>query len=40
MFDEDKPIYRQIAEGIERDILTGALDADEKVLSTNEYAAF
>jgi len=40
LFDEDKPIYRQIAEGIERDILTGVLDADEKVMSTNEYAAF
>ena len=40
MFDERRPIYRQIAEQIKADILSGALAADEQVMSTNQYAAF
>lgn len=39
MFDDRTPIYRQIAEGIEQEILTGALQEDEQVMSTNQYAA-
>jgi DNA-binding transcriptional regulator YhcF (GntR family) len=40
VFDEHSPIYRQIADGIKADILNGALDADEQVMSTTQYAAF
>lgn len=40
MFADEKPIYRQIVERIERDVLTGVLGADEQVMSTNEYASF
>ncbi|HCT79178.1 MAG TPA: GntR family transcriptional regulator [Micromonosporaceae bacterium] len=40
MFDERSPIYQQIAEKIKKDILYGDLDADEQVMSTNQYAAF
>ena len=40
MFDDTKPIYRQIAERIETDVLTGTLGPDDKVMSTNEYSAF
>lgn len=40
MFDEASPIYRQIADEIRQDIVTGALGADEQVMSTNQYAAF
>ena len=39
MFDDRTPIYRQIADGIEREILTGALREEEQVMSTNQYAA-
>jgi len=39
VFDERTPIYRQIADGIEREILTGALREEEQVMSTNRYAA-
>lgn len=39
-FDDRSPIYRQIAERVTADILTGALAEDEPVMSTNEYAAF
>ncbi|WP_112243389.1 GntR family transcriptional regulator [Kribbella monticola] len=40
MFDDRSPIYLQIAEQIKNDIVTGALGADEQVMSTNQYAAF
>lgn len=40
MFDDRSPIYRQIAERIKADVLSGALAADEQVMSTNQYAAF
>jgi GntR family transcriptional regulator len=39
-FDDRSPIYRQIAEGIKDDVLSGALKEDEQVMSTNQYAAF
>lgn len=40
MFDDRSPIYRQIAEQIRGDVLSGVLAPEEKVRSTNEYAAF
>lgn len=40
MFDDRSPIYRQIAEQIQADVLGGALAEDAPVMSTNEYAAF
>ena len=40
VFDDGSPIYRQIAERIKADVLSGALDADEQIMSTNEYASF
>jgi GntR family transcriptional regulator len=40
VFDDRSPIYRQIAERIEDEVLSGALSDDEQVLSTNKYAAF
>ncbi|WP_026875784.1 GntR family transcriptional regulator [Jiangella gansuensis] len=40
MFDDRSPIYHQIAEAIKNDILSGALGADEQVMSTNQYAAY
>ncbi|MDI2097636.1 GntR family transcriptional regulator [Ruicaihuangia caeni] len=38
--DEDRPIFVQIAEQIENDILSGALEEESQVPSTNEFAAF
>ncbi|HLT96607.1 MAG TPA: GntR family transcriptional regulator [Acidimicrobiia bacterium] len=40
MFDDRSPIYRQIAERIEADVLTGELGPDEQIMSTNQYASF
>jgi GntR family transcriptional regulator len=40
VFDERSPIYRQIADQIRDDIVTGALEPDAQVMSTNQYAAF
>ncbi|MEU4620495.1 GntR family transcriptional regulator [Actinoplanes sp. NPDC023801] len=40
MFDDRSPIYRQIADQIKDDVLRGVLDADEQVMSTNQYAAY
>jgi GntR family transcriptional regulator len=37
--DNIKPIYLQIAEGIEDDILKGNFNEGEQVLSTNQFAA-
>lgn len=40
MFDDQSPIYRQIADAITRDVLNGTLAEEEQVMSTNQYAAF
>ncbi|MDV6011602.1 GntR family transcriptional regulator [Haloechinothrix sp. LS1_15] len=40
MFDDQSPIYRQIAERIKAEVLNGALKGGEQVMSTNQYAAF
>ena len=40
MFDDNSPIYLQIANGIKNDVLSGALGEDQQVMSTNQYAAF
>lgn len=40
MFDERSPIYQQIAEQIKGQIVTGELQPDEQVMSTNQYAEF
>lgn len=40
MFDDQRPIYQQIADEIKNDILSEALHADEQVMSTNQYASF
>ncbi len=38
MFDDDRPIYLQIADRIRTDILSGDLGPDDRVMSTNEIA--
>lgn len=38
--DESRPIFLQIAEQIENDILDGALPEGTQIPSTNEFAAF
>lgn len=38
-FDDRSPIYRQIADRIEAEVLSGTLAGDEQVPSTNKYAA-
>ena len=38
--DEGRPIFQQIAEQIENDIISGALPEESQVPSTNEFAAF
>ena len=38
--DESRPIFLQIAEQIENDILSGTLPEEAQVPSTNEFAAF
>ncbi|TQL48541.1 DNA-binding transcriptional regulator YhcF (GntR family) [Homoserinimonas aerilata] len=38
--DEGRPIFVQLAELIENDILSGALAEETQVPSTNEFAAF
>lgn len=40
MFDDRTPIYRQIAGQLREDIVSGLLDDDEQVMSTNQYASF
>jgi GntR family transcriptional regulator len=40
VFDDRTPIYRQIAAQVKADVVSGALDGDEQVMSTNQYAAF
>ena len=38
--DEGRPIFQQIAERVENDILSGALAEEGQVPSTNEFAMF
>jgi DNA-binding transcriptional regulator YhcF (GntR family) len=38
--DDSRPIFVQIAEQIENDIIAGALPEETQVPSTNEFAAF
>lgn len=38
--DESRPIFVQIAEQIENDIISGALPEETQTPSTNEFAAF
>jgi GntR family transcriptional regulator len=38
--DESRPIFQQIAEQIENDIISGALPEETQVPSTNELAVF
>jgi GntR family transcriptional regulator len=38
--DEGRPIFQQIAERIENDIIAGRLDEETQVPSTTEFAAF
>lgn len=40
MFDDSKPIFIQIAERIEDDILEGRLPEESQVPSTNQFASF
>lgn len=40
VFDDGSPIYLQIAERIEDEILRGDLKEGDQVMSTNQYAAF
>jgi GntR family transcriptional regulator len=40
VFDDRTPIYRQIAAQVRADVVSGALDGDEQVMSTNQYAAY
>jgi DNA-binding transcriptional regulator YhcF (GntR family) len=40
VFDDQSPIYRQIANQIKSEVLSGALQGEEQVMSTNEYASF
>jgi GntR family transcriptional regulator len=40
VFDERSPIYRQIADQIRQDVLSGALGPGEQVMSTNQYAVY
>jgi len=40
VFDDGSPIYRQIAERIRSEVLSGAIAPDEQVMSTTQYAAF
>jgi GntR family transcriptional regulator len=40
VFDDRSPIYRQIADQVKADVVSGALNGDEQVMSTNQYAAY
>lgn len=39
LIDDSKPIYLQVAAGIEDDILNGVIKEGEQVLSTNQFAS-
>lgn len=38
--DDSRPIFQQIAEQIENDIISGALPEESQIPSTNEFAAY
>lgn len=38
MFDGREPIYQQIAEAIRSEVLSGALQEEDQVMSTTQYA--
>lgn len=38
--DESRPLFLQIAEQLESDIISGALPEESQIPSTNEYAAY
>jgi DNA-binding transcriptional regulator YhcF (GntR family) len=40
VFDDRSPIYRQIADQVKADVVSGTLDGDEQVMSTNQYAVY
>jgi GntR family transcriptional regulator len=40
VFNDASPIYVQVAAQIEEQILSGDLEGDDQVMSTNAYAAF
>lgn len=40
MFDDDRPLFLQIAESVEESIIDGSLAEETKAPSTNELAAF
>ena len=40
MIDDSRPIFLQIAELIENDIVSGAISEESQVPSTNEFAAY
>jgi DNA-binding transcriptional regulator YhcF (GntR family) len=40
VFDDRSPIYRQIADQLKADVVSGTLGGDEQVMSTNQYAAY
>ena len=40
MFDDRRPIYRQLADQVKADVVSGTLGGDEQVMSTNQYAAY
>lgn len=40
MIDDGRPLFLQIADGVERDILDGTIAENSQVPSTNELAAF
>lgn len=40
LMDDDRPIFVQIAERIENDIIDGGLPEESQVPSTNQFAAF
>lgn len=40
LIDETRPIFEQIAERIENDIIAGELPEDAQVPSTNQFASF
>ena len=37
-FDAGRPIYQQIAERIRNDMVSGRLESEAQIMSTNEYA--
>jgi DNA-binding transcriptional regulator YhcF (GntR family) len=39
LIDDSKPIYLQVAEGIEDDVLNEILNEEEQVMSTNQFAS-